>query len=222
MSTYLSLCKCIQDKHWHTHIYEWESTHTQISRETNSSLCFHVVKVGINAVRGFKVSVSSLCEIEMCVYSGVSAQLFSSVRLDLYLLSLYLVALFPWLEAVKSKSSYSTVKEKQPLFMQILLGLFIFKIYFSPWNDDNNVCWHCIQAVVNQHLDRCHCSDECLHHRARRDGFCSSFCGCHGNANRAVYATCPASEHLAVLCPYSVARKSGLSWYAISACLLFQ
>lgn len=113
MSTYLSLCKCIQDKHWHTYIYEWESTHTQISRETNSSLCFHVVKVGINAVRGFKVSVSSLCEIEMCVYSGVSAQLFSSVRLDLYLLSLYLVALFPWLEAVKSKSSYSTVKEKQ-------------------------------------------------------------------------------------------------------------
>lgn len=93
------------------HTFMSEKAHTQISRETNSSLCFHIVKVGINAVRGFKVSVSSLCEIEMCVYPGVSAQLLSSVRLDLYLLSLYLVALFPWLEAVKSMSGYSTVKE---------------------------------------------------------------------------------------------------------------
>lgn len=33
-----------------------------------------------------------------------------------------------------------------------------------------------VWAVLNQRLDRCHYSDECLRRRARHDGLCSSVC----------------------------------------------
>lgn len=70
------------------------------------------------------------------------------------------------------------------------LTLFIFcashsaKYFFHPKTTMSADV--CIWAAVNQSLDRCHCSDECLHRKARHEGFYSSVCGCHGNTDRDV------------------------------------
>lgn len=54
----------------------------------------------------------------------------------------------------------------------------------------------CIWVVVNQRLDRCHCSDECLHCTDRHEGLCSPVSGCHGNCRESYVCDLPTFQTL--------------------------